>query len=264
MAYVDGALDANATARVEAALAADPAERERLRPYEITRNELARCLDAALDGPVPDRLIDTILNAPMAAPRRARVEPAWSDRLRNLLFPAVPGFASGMALAASVLAIAGAGWLAGSVMRAPAGGQAESGAVIAVVDDALYASGALQAALDTTASGASFEAGLVKVTPSLTFRTKDGQICRQYTVAPAGRDALAGYACRTNFKRWSVAFHAAAPKGGSAAEGGEYRPAGDTYFAALEAAIDKTIDGTTLKPSEEEALIVGGWSDPAK
>lgn len=264
MAYVDGALDAEAARRVEAILAADPAERDRLRPYQITRQELARCIDAALAGPIPDRLIDTVLSAPLGPPRSAGVMAGWTAALRDLLFPAVPTFASGLALAASVAAIAGAGWTAASVLRAPVGGAQSGQELVAVVDDALFASGALQAALDTTASGASFEAGLVKVTPALTFRDKDGRICRQYTVAPAGRDALAGYACRTSAKRWSVAFHAAAPKGAAADGTGTYRPAGDAYFPALEAAIDKSIAGNTLSPAEEKALLSGGWGGAEK
>ena len=269
MAYADGALDEAETRRVEAILAADPAEQARLSPYVVTRDVLAGMFCEALTSPVPDRLIGTVLSTPVGI-RAQGVQsagPSFMSRVRELLFPETPGFASAFALGTAVFLVAGAGWLAGHASLPATSPQS----VIALDGDAVYADGALRAALDTTPSSSAFEQGLFKVTPVLTFRDDGDRLCRQYALARAGGAPYAGYACRTQDGRWSIAFHALthgpanhkaqATSGAEPSQDNGFTPAGAPEFAALEGAIDRSIKGDALSGADEALLISNGWND---
>jgi len=190
------------------------------------------------------------------------------SRVRELLFPDTPSFASAFALGTAVFLIAGAGWLAGHASLPATSPQS----VIALDGDAVYADGALRVALDTTPSASAFEQGLFKVTPVLTFRDDGDHLCRQYALARAGSAPYAGYACRTQDGRWSIAFHAMTPQGpvdhkaqanngATQSQDGGFTPAGAPEFAALEGAIDRSIKGDALSGADEALLISNGWND---
>lgn len=289
MAYADGALDEAEMQRVAAILEANPAEQARLSPYVVTRDVLAGMFCEALTSPVPDRLIGTVLSTPVGTQasqtsqsREGQIGsralgPSLMDRIRDLLLPEFPNFASAAALAATVAVIAGAGWLAGHASLPATSPQGlGSDGVVALDGDTVFASGALRTALDTIPSNNPYEQGLVKVTPVLTFRDEDDRICRQYTLTRAAKAAYAGYACRTPDGRWSVAFHAAEPadlaaKSASSESNasvksseGEFAPAGAPEFAALEGAIDRSIQGDALSGKDEAKLIADGWNDKGK
>lgn len=270
MAYADGALDEAEMRRVEAVLAADPAEQARLSPYEVTRDVLAGMFCEALTSPVPDRLISTVLSTPVGirAHGAQSAGPSFMSRVREFLFPETPSFASAFALGAAVFLIAGAGWLAGHASLPATSPQS----VIALDGDAMYADGALRAALDTTPSSSAFEQGLFKVTPVLTFRDEGDHLCRQYALARAGSAPYAGYACRTQDGRWGIAFHAVTPhapanhkaqtgNGAKQSQDDGFTPAGAPEFAALEGAIDRSIKGDALSGADEALLISNGWNE---
>lgn len=270
MAYADGALDEAEMRRVEAILATDPAEQARLSPYVVTRDVLAGMFCEALTSPVPDRLIGTVLSTPVGI-RAQGVQsagPSFMSRVRELLFPDTPSFASAFALGTAVFLIAGAGWLAGHASLPATSPQS----VIALDGDAVYADGALRVALDTTPSDSAFEQGLFKVTPVLTFRDDGDHLCRQYAVARAGSAPYVGYACRTQDGRWSIAFHAMTPQGSAdhkaqanndatQSQDDGFTPAGAPEFTALEGAIDRSIKGDALSGADEALLISNGWND---
>jgi len=258
MAYADDALSDKDRRRVESVLAADPAQRERLEPYIVTRSALPGIFSEALTSAMPARLIDTVMTAPigMAASKRESAT-SVSQRLISLFFPTTPSWQGAFALCSAALVIAGAGWLAGRASRPEASPQE-----FAAADSALVASGPLKVALETAASNASVEQGLIKATPALTFRDADGRFCRQYTTVEAGAGSYAGFACRTAPGRWTVAYHAPASDKGSAASAEGYTPAG--LEDPLEANIDKVIKGDVLQRGEEAALIARGWIEEKK
>lgn len=264
MAYADGALDAAAAHRVENALLHDAQLQSRLAPFIVTRDALPELFSEALTSPVPDRLVDAVLSAPIGRQsQRAAETSLWASlnaHLRDLLFPQTPGFASGFALAAGVLAIAGAGWIAGQFAASRTGGPAN--AAIALNGDVPFAAGALHAALEGSASNAPVEEGSLKATPVLTFRDTAGHFCRQYTVTRSGEAPISGFACRTDQGRWSIAFHAPSGQGTAEAQEG-YVPAGREEPAALEAAIDKSIAGDVMGKDDESRLIAQGWAKQA-
>lgn len=267
MAYADGALADGERRRVEAALEGDAGLRARLEPYVVTRDALPSLFSEALTSAVPDRLVDTVLTAPIgtrSSPAQIRNSAPLMARLREALFPQMPGFAGALALATGVAMLTGTGFLAGRLTQGPA----SSLQTMAAIDDDAIAAGPLKIALDTVASKTALESGLVKVTPVLTFRNTAGRYCRQYTLARAGKDQMAGYACRRSDGRWSVAFHAPASELGAEGQpvpppagSTDYAPADSPEFKVLERAIDKVVAGDVLARKAEAQLIADGWQD---
>lgn len=259
MAYVDGALSDAEMARIAALLDGNPELQARLLPFEVTRERLPDLISAALSAPMPDRLVHTVMTAPIGRANVAAVaapKPALLRRLASALLPEMPAFAGGLALAACVTLIAGGGFIAARLVPGGTGQLAGAGG-----EEAL-AAGPLQEALETVASGSVLERGLMQMTPVLTVRDAQGRFCRQYAVQRAGADAVSGFACRDGDGRWSIAFHAPDTTGGVSAPDAntsEYQPASGEGGSALDRFIDKASSGSALTGDAEADLISKGW-----
>lgn len=272
MAYADGALDASERAIIDSIIAANPELQRRLEPYVVTRTALQRIISEALTSPVPDRLVSTVMTAPIgngsALQKQApRAEPFFT-RLRAALFPELPAFAGAMALAASVAAIAGLGFTGARLMQSM-GSTAPS---LAVNDGEAIATGLLRTALETTPSMQDLQQGSIRVRPVQTFRDVAGNICRQYTMARTGIDEMSGFACRKTNGSWSIAFHAPSSLAGGASvsssasppqDEGTFRPvAGEDQPAetAVDLAVAKVkVRNGLVEKKEEARLIAEGW-----
>lgn len=225
MAYADGEADAASVARIEAALATDPALAARLRAFQDSRAAAQAGFAAAL-GPVPPAL--------EAAVRRMAETPAtnvvaFAPRPRARLLP--------MALAASIaLAVGlGAGWLAGN----PPGAHALH---IAALDDPAFLD-----ALGTLPSGERRALpGGSSVTAIASFRDGAGALCRELEHDRADGQTLVAVACAEG-GAWSVRLAVAA-----GAEGG-YAPA--SSLDTLDAWLVSTEAGAPLTEEEEAAAL---------
>lgn len=268
MAYVDGALPDADMRRIEALVQADPDLRARLLPFELTRARLPGLISGALASPIPDRLVETVLNAPIGSAAKAAsasrtLQPSLFSRLTSALLPEMPAFAGAFALAASVALIAGGGFMAARLM--PGAGTAHP--EVSSDQDA-FASGPLREALETVASGSRFERGLLQVTPVLTVRDHAGHFCRQYTLRRAGGEPFSGFACRTAGGRWSIAFHAPSSAGAghtasvTAEDASAYQPASGEGASAIDQFIDKASSGDVVTGRDEADLISKGWPRP--
>lgn len=262
MTYADGEGTPERRREIALAIAADPALKVRLLAYEKTGRDFGRQLDALLVEPVPQRLINAILTAPMAAPVRA-AEPArsaagsssksrfaaWLEDLFTL--PMVATFASVAA------AGAGVGWtLHARQMTGSPGAD-----LIAVMDGHATAAGALASALDTAASGAAVDTGAggarSVIKPRLSFVSKDRSICREYGVGLPGGRQFDGIGCRSEDGRWHLEAHVPAP----AAASGQVVPAGEgPPPEAIDQAIDRLIDGNVLTIAQEREVMQNGWT----
>src|SRR4051812_32023590 len=81
MAYADGELDEIGRARVERAVAADPALRTRLEQQQRLRATLAAFYGPTAEEAVPERfraMLDTNV-VPFAAAKAQRARPLWQD-----------------------------------------------------------------------------------------------------------------------------------------------------------------------------------------
>ena len=220
MAFADGELSGDERAAVEAALAGDPALREKVEAHRQLRSRLSMAFDGALSEPIPERL-----SAPLK-PKAAEVVNLADRRARKW------AAREWGAMAASVAA----GLLIGiGLMNTQA-------PLMAASNSGLEARGALAQALDTQL--AAEEAGDVRI--GLSFASQDGNYCRTFSVT---RSNTSGLACREG-DGWTIAMTA---QGG----GGEVRMAGAPE--AILSAVDAMIAGEPLDQSAEEEARARGW-----
>lgn len=236
-AYVDGALDAPGSARVDAALAHDDALAARVHQARTLRAQVRAVFDPVLDEPVPARL------SALLQPQR-KATPGSIDRVgggrrfgagrrlasRRWLVPA-------MALAASLaIAVTTLWW---KPDHAP----------VSVRDGQRFASGALSDALDHALASEPDPRAAVMV--GLTFRQADGQICRTFVHHP--KPAMAGLACHGD-AGWALPVLTATEE-----HGGELRQAASGLPAGVQAAVDATLQGDAFDAAQERAARDAGW-----
>jgi hypothetical protein len=238
MALVDGQLAPAEVPDLVRELARDPALVAELQAYLATaERRLAEPFEARRGEPLPARLVEAVMQAPVAGDSRR--ERPMADRPRGLLDRLkqryrVPGWslAAGPALAAAALALGV--WLA-----APPHGRV--GPVEAN----------LSRALERTESGR--EAALVALRPVLSFKSKTAQWCRQYELRHATKQVSYGLACRNDGGRWDVL--AATPPSSIAT-----RPAAPGPRKAIDELVTAMMGSQPLSSSDEAARIGEGWS----
>jgi hypothetical protein len=245
-AYVDGALDAPAAARLEADSRGNALLAARIARQRELRRQLRAAFDPVLDEPVPERL-----RAAIAAPSAAVVDRDVADlsqvRARRRVDPATRRWAlpEWSAIAATLVF----GTLLGSMLfRTPGGMPLET------VQGRLVASGALDAALSTQASGAATQGADMRV--GLSFRVADGSYCRTFSLRGGS-----GFACRRQ-DHWAVQMLEDSGTG-PATTGGDFRQAASALSPAMLAAIGALGAGDALTPEQEQALLRSGWKTGA-
>ena len=236
-AYVDGALDAAAGERVEAALAQDPALARRVQQLQALNAQLRAAFDPVLDEPVPTHL--SALLQPPAAPAATpttlagwrRLHATGHRRPRRWLLPSA-------ALAASVALLAGGLWWH------------SANELVRMQNGEPYAAGVLVRALDQ--SLASEPDAQAPVAIGLSFRAADGHICRTFTIrTPPSR---AGLACHAT-AGWTLPVIGPVPP----AEGDGLRQAASDLPPAVQAAIDARLRGNVFDAQQERAARAAGW-----
>lgn len=241
-AYVDGELSSEDARRIEAQMANDPELAAAVERERALRRTLRNAFAPVMDAPVPAQLYERIA----ADARRPSAWMRWRGRLndaRARLASPWSWVPAGSALAA--------GLVAGLLSGTPAGNSdvpiavRAGGALVATgtLDEAL--TGALAAETANAASGPRI---------GVTFRTKDGQICRTFEMQ-GGEHALAGFACREG-AGWNVAVLAAA----TPQPAGEYRPAGAALPPAIRGEVERLMAGEPFDAEAERAARAAGWT----
>jgi negative regulator of sigma E activity len=232
---IDGTLPSDEMAALRSRLKREPALAARLASMEHATNAVRDAYRGVIDEPLPERTL-ALLRARtqservVTLPTRRRAAAAW--------FP--------QALAAGIALAVGLGVGLGLGQRS---GETESSSFAAT--GAVAPGSRLHALLESVPSGEPRALdGALTAEARLTFRTLDGDWCRELAVTSAtiGSAALA---CRRDGD-WRVEL-----LGIAAASGELYRPAG--AGAPFERAIDALIDGEALEPDAEHALLEGGW-----
>jgi hypothetical protein len=239
MAYLDGELDPNASARVESALRADPELAARAAQYRSLRTRLESAYRPELDEPVPERLL-----AVLRAPVRASVTDLDAARAaRNAARAGRYSRATRLtSIAAGVLLAVGAGlflWRNSQVMIRTANGT-------------LVASGALARGLSDQLAGDSPPSS--RVTIGLSFVAKSGDYCRTFSIARETQGA--GLACRRNGE-WRISV--LSPQSPGVGEELGYRTASSSLPPAVLAAVQAQISGDPLDRAGEIAARGRGW-----
>ena len=228
-AWLDGELDLEEAARVEAQVAADPRLSAMAAEHRSMQRKLKGAFDTVKDAPLPAPLAAALRDPPQAAvidlaeARKRRQPWAW------------PPMTQWAAMAAT-LAL---GLFVGTL--AP---QAREAAPVEVEGGKIYAASALDHALNSELASA--PRGDVRI--GLTFRDQSGAVCRSFTDT-----ASSGLACREN-GRWQLRGLFAAAEG----QTGNYRMAAgmDPNLAAL---VDSTMRGEALDAAQEKRLQERGW-----
>lgn len=239
LAYVDGELDVDARAEVDAAIAADPALAARVDAARALRRTLAAAYDPVLDEPLPPRLL-----AAAAADRERKVADLDATRKTRRLraAPAAWGWQQwgGMAAALMIGVVAGRmPWLA-----------PEPDDDIVAAAERLVARGRLAQALSTQL--ASTQAADEPVKIGLSYLSRSGAYCRTFALRGAG-----GLACRQG-DDWAlrVLTQDAAPAAGS----GDLRMAASPVPPALLQLVEQDIQGAPLDADAERSAMRHGWS----
>ncbi len=267
MAYVDGQLDAQDRALVEAYLAANPAATERLSAFMRTGRALGELFAAPMNEPVPARLIDAVMGTPPVS-KRAAASTGFSDRFRATFDQVFGGPAYGPALAAVTCGLAigvASGWSLTGLF--PSTGPVRSWEQSLVVETGpvgLMAGHELRRGLDAAASGTTAKLGggatAVALKPVMTFRNRAGTACRQFEIETSTGQRASGVGCRQPAGDWRIEILAATEAGrASEKSGGGIAPAGRTTSPAIEATVDNLIQGVALGPDDEANLIALRW-----
>lgn len=239
MAYADGELDAKLRAEISAAVASDPALARRVDQHRALRARVAGAFEKVLDERIPDRL---------AAIARGG---ATSDRGKVLQFPTKASRPQAthwrarewVAMAASLMLGIFLSWR----LFAPA-----DPAVMVAGKDSLLARGELAKALESQL--ASEQRGEEAVLIGLTFKAKDGNYCRSFTLRTT---RTAGLACRSGAD-WQVTATDTVPASG------QMQQASSMLSPAIMQAIEARADGEAFDAEAERAAHGGGWNAAPK
>ncbi|WP_157215101.1 anti-sigma factor [Flavisphingomonas formosensis] len=229
-AWLDGELPQEEAARIEAAVAADPALARKAEAHRALRGRLAAAFDPIAGQPVPERLLRAV------RPPAEVVDLDAVRAARAAQTPGPPRKAGWMAAAAALLVGLCTGYLAHS---SSTGLTAERGG-------ALIAAAPVAHALDTQLASAGAAAGPVQI--GLTFRDAGGAVCRSFA-APAA----SGVACH-GAQGWLVRALFARPE----QKDGSYRMAGSADPALL-AYVDSIIAGDPMDAAAEASAKAAGW-----
>jgi hypothetical protein len=237
-AYVDGALDADAAARLERDSGSDAALAARIARQREVRALLRAEFDPVLDEPIPQRLLDTLAGpgpssvvAPIGAARKERPgapRPTWSLREWGAV--------------AATLAL---GVLLGSQLF-----RGSSSLPIDTRSGQFVAASYLDAALSTQLAGAAPEGAAARI--DLSFRAADGQYCRTFALEVGTR----GLACRRD-GRWAVELLEAAAAQPAAPDG--FRQASSALSPAMLGAMNALGASEPLTTEEEQQRLGSGW-----
>lgn len=251
MAYADGQVSAEEKAWLDGILAVDPNVRARLEPFLATGHGQLPVFDALLSAPVPDRLIDTVRGikpAPQAAKPAAKATTSGRGLIERL-FPNGFGLTPALGYAATLLVGVGLG----SVLLTS---EPADQPLLRADRDGFVASGRLQVALDTIASGDRTQVREGDVRPVVTVRGADGRICRQYEIVSRNKGPQ-GLACRESDGGWRITVLTGGETGATA------RNASQGDNPVLEGMVGqalKSLPGhSELSAAEELYLIEKGW-----
>ncbi|MEO5325685.1 anti-sigma factor [Mesorhizobium sp. CC13] len=239
MAFADGELDAETSARVEAAMETDDELVMRVASFIESRAQAAAALKPLIDEAVPEALTRAVEKM-IEEKRASETAPARKDNVVAFGPAARPVRSSWILPLAASLAAAVFGL--GGYLAGQANAPQPSLAFAAIADPEMLR------VLDAAPSGSqsTVAAGAVKLVSS--FRDGSGALCREFELAEAAGGTTVTVACRAQ-QSWSVRLAVAAAASG----GADYAPAGaaetvDAFLATIGA-------GAPLSEADEKAAL---------
>jgi hypothetical protein len=243
IAFADDELDDVERAKIEAAVAADPALAARVEAHRALRARVGAAYKGVLDEPAPDPLLKMITNA--SPPRIAEVVD-----LSHLRQSRAPGRWAGWAQWAAMAAC----FVLGFLVAAPT--QLGSSDLVRARGLSLLAHGQLAHTLTQRLASAP-ENAQAPIRIGVSYLSRSGAYCRTFNATARGD--LWGVACRDD-GRWRVAT-AVFAKTQPGAE--PNRPAGWQQPQAVTDAVAADIVGAPLDAQAEAAARAAGWRSPS-
>lgn len=239
-AYVDGELDAAASAVIEATARTDQALAARIAEARKLRGAMSGAFASVVAEAPPERLIKVVASAPKPAqaskPAQAKVIPFRKPAPPPE--PSQPAPQWSRPVWGAMAACLAIGVAVGVV--APWESKTDAGLSLSPV---------IVTALNTQASGPN--AGPVRI--GLSFKARDGGYCRTFTAG-----TTAGLACRER-SAWTVKAAAPAAAPAAAADGAAYETASSQTPAAVLDLVDTMIDGAPLDAQAEAQARKRRW-----
>jgi hypothetical protein len=256
MAYVDGELDDEARAEVEAALLGDPALAQRVAAQKALRSRIRLAFDNVAKEPVPDRLVKVARTAPTGGTRdgwstgaarddvpvrrESNVVPLRRKPSRHWSWP------EWSAIAASLLVGVVASQLFLRVFL--------SGPVPVISRDGqMIANASLSRTLSEQLAANQPRTSAIQI--GISFRSREGNYCRTFVTHDAS--ALAGLACRAG-DAWRVQVLAQGEK--TAQASGGLRQASSSMPKVVAQAVDEEMAGDPLDANGEATAKEKGWA----
>ena len=253
MAYVDGELDQAQARQVKHALDSDDDARRRMDIFKESADMLQGVFDAPLNEPVPQRLLDTVMEQDPEETTGGLV-----TRIKDFLGISQvwkPAYAA----VACIALIIGAGMAhLTHTLNAPIQTQAAI-----QLDGEAFSRG-----MEKTISGQTFQVDNqgIEVIPVATFLSSSQRYCRQYEVSGTddiGMPMLQGIACRNSAGTWSTIVRITPGSDRAADDGqGQFIPAGDDHL------IDLLLPQIAAEPpislERESELIHRAWKTGAQ
>ena len=240
IAFADGELAPKERETVMRAVAADPELGRKLAAHQRLRTTISAHFEPLTEEPVPDRLKamlgqkranveDNVVS--LAAVREGRKGKGEREGRRGWR----PGWGNLAAIAATL------------VLGLAVGRSMNDGSPVGIRGSGMVAQGELAKALDTRLASAQEPGAQNRI--GLTFRSKDGEICRTFDGA-----AMAGLACREG-GRWRL--EQLVP---GASAGSDYRQA-SAADPRIAASVQGMIAGAPFDAQAEKAALDEGWQD---
>lgn len=270
MAYADGALSALARAKIEAVIQSDPDVRRRLDVFCATGAPLSKLYAGPMLEPVPEHLRRFVLNYPIPSDAAAAQagkgnSTKWVEKLGAAAQSAAAWLTDGVAPARWQLGAVSAGLVAVSLT---AGwllhDNAEPSVLVAFEGSRVFATGALERVLETSASGKEARIGGI-ASDSVTMRTIDtfknykNSWCREFEIVTSEGEKSAGLGCRENNGKWALQVSVPA---GNVKQEGAIAPVpakGGTDARELDAVVERIMQNDALGREDEAAVLANGW-----
>ncbi len=271
MAYADGALSALARAKIEAALQSDPDVCRRLEVFRETGAPLSKLYARPMLEPVPERLRNFVLHYPLAAESVAAAQTRkgssskWVEKLGGVVQSAAAWFADSVAPARWQLGAVSAGLVAVSLTTGwLIHDNAAPSVLVAFEGSRVFATGALERVLETSASGKETRIGgiandSVTMRTTVTFKNYNNSWCREFEIVTSQGEKSAGLGCREDNGKWalqvSVPAESVKPEGANPTA-----PAvGGKGARELDAVVDRVMQSDALGREGEAAVLASGW-----
>ena len=223
IAFADGELNEAERAEVQRALDADPTLRAQLESQRRLRAAISAAFDPIAQEPAPASLAAAV-QAPSNVVSLAARRPRWSVREWG-------------AMAASLAA----GLIIGAGMLRPQ-------AVVSTDNATLVAAGPLHQALDTQLASDTDK----PVRIGLTYRNRDGAVCRTFAMEAA---QFQGLACRSA-SHWRLQI---VTRDAAARQSGDMRTAATNIDPAILEAAQSTMNGDVFDAGAERRARDGQW-----